>query len=128
MILKRKISSKTKILPRLIPLIIPDFEKHSDLSTPLVLSINNLDSKIWFKEFINLLESRIAKEYFPIMRLSEGEYQFFLGAQLPLFSGSKIQYTRSLFRFILDKINYKKKLVLLLFLVFLQEIMIKMKF
>lgn len=106
--LNRRISTKTVILPKIIPLIIPGFEKHAAISTVYTLSINTLDSLIWFKKFVDLLESKIGKEYLPVMRLSDGEYQFILGLQPPVYYGKLMNYLKSYLGFLNNKLNRNK--------------------
>ncbi len=83
----RKISKKTIILPEIIPFVIPDFKKHSEPVIPNVLSFKKINSEQWFYEFVSKIESKISKEYFPVMRLSDGEYSFLLGEKYPGFYG-----------------------------------------
>ena len=82
----RKIRSKSLILPNLLPLKIPGFLKENVNEVTNVLSFENDDLNEWFFQFIKDIESRIGKEYFPVMRMSDGEYAFLLGEKFPYFS------------------------------------------
>lgn len=83
----RKIPHKSIILPELIPFIIPDFKRHSEPITANALSFHKTDTRDWFEEFVATIENKIGKEYFPIMRMSDGEYTFLLGHRFPNKSG-----------------------------------------
>ncbi|MBK5214519.1 MAG: hypothetical protein JJE55_12760 [Flavobacteriaceae bacterium] len=83
----RKINPKSLILPELIPLIIPDFLNHSKPVLANVLSFEKISSEEWFMKFVNEVEGKIGKEYFPIMRMSDGEYTFLLGIIYPYLQG-----------------------------------------
>jgi hypothetical protein len=83
----RKINPKSIILPELIALNIPGFYYHSQPVTPNVLSFTKINSEDWFLEFVQLIESKLGKEYFPVMRMSDGEYTFLLGQQFPYKQG-----------------------------------------
>lgn len=82
----RKIHSKSLILPELIPLIIPDFLKECKPVLVNVLSHEKISSEKWFMKFVSNVEDKIGKEYFPVMRISDGEYAFLLGEKFPYFS------------------------------------------
>lgn len=75
----RKIDKRSLILEELVPLIIPDFLKHSEPVAPNVLAFNKKTSEDWFLKFADEVEAKMGKEYLPIMRLSDGEYSFILG-------------------------------------------------
>ena len=81
----RKINSKSLILPELIPLIIPDFLNESKPFLANVLSFDKISSQEWFMKFVNDVEAKLGKEYFPVMRMSDGEYAFLLGKKFPYF-------------------------------------------
>lgn len=83
----RKIDERSLILPELIPLHIPDFTEHTSSSIPNVLSFRKIESETWFLEFINEVVSKIGKEYYPVMRMSDGEYSFLLGDKYPYLAG-----------------------------------------
>lgn len=104
-LINRKVPKKSIILPHLIPLIIPGFEKHSSISTPYVLSFNHLDSQSWFYTFVDIIERKIGREYFPVMRLSDGEYKFILGLQPPTYGDNLINYLKFYMKYL-----YKKKI------------------
>ena len=105
----RIINSKSIILPELIPLNIPGFYKYSQSETANVLSFTKLKSEDWFKEFVNVIETKLGKEYFPVMRMSDGEYTFLLGQQFPYKQGYTIsQYVRKLLIVLRNKL-FKKK-------------------
>ena len=106
----RKIRSKSLILPNLLPLKIPGFLKENVNEVTNVLSFENYDLNEWFLQFTNDVESKIGKEYFPVMRMSDGEYAFLLGEKFPYFSYpynifSYLQQCISIFK---SKYIYKK--------------------
>lgn len=106
----RKINPKSLILPELIPLIIPDFVNHSKPVLPYVLSFEKISSEEWFMKFVNDVEGKMGKEYFPVMRMSDGEYAFLIGEKFPYFSSynnmfSYLQQCISIFK---SKYIYKK--------------------
>ena len=78
-----RINEESVIFPEVIKLEIPDFLNHSKLSNTYTLSFKNNDSKKWFNDFAEILISKIGKEYFPIVRISDGEYKFLLGELNP---------------------------------------------
>ncbi len=86
----RKIPKETLIFPELIPLIIPEFTKHVKSSIPNVLSFKKTDSETWFNEFAETIISKIGKEYFPVMRMSDGEFLFLLGPTYSYYTGDKL--------------------------------------
>ena len=84
----RRIRSKSIILPYLIPLKIPGFLKENINEVTNVLSLKKYNKNNWFLKFTKDIESKIGKEYFPVMRMSDGEYAFLLGEKFPYFSFS----------------------------------------
>lgn len=106
--LNRKINQKSIILPELIPLRIPGFLFHSEPFTPLVLSFSKKNSEQCFYEFINLVESKIGKQYFPIMRMSDGEFILLVNHTYPVFSGvSFFEYFKKVIKVFKAKILNK---------------------
>jgi len=83
----RRIPQKSLILPETIPLIIPDFKNHCENYVPLTLAFDKVDSEKWFFNFVDTVVSKIGKEFFPIMRLSDGEYTLLLGFHYPYVLG-----------------------------------------
>lgn len=96
----RKISKRSKILPLLIPFKIPGFEKYSQTIIPEVLSISYTDSETWYQDFVRSIEVTIGKSFYPIMRLSDGEYYFLFGERFPVLSGNPWFFLKSLLSFV----------------------------
>lgn len=93
----RKIPKKSIILPELIPFEIPGFLKHSRSVIPNVLAFQKIDSEKWYEEFLEKIVSKIGKEYFPVMRMSDGEYTFLLGYVYPYYNGhTLIEYLKKI--------------------------------
>ena len=104
----RKINPKSLILPELIPFIIPDFLNHSKPVLANVLSFEKISSEEWFMKFVNDVEGKLGKEYFPVMRMSDGEYAFLLGEKFPYFSSKNIfSYLRQCISIFKSKYIYK---------------------
>jgi hypothetical protein len=98
--INRKIAKQSLILEELVPLIIPDFLKHSESVVPNVLAFNEETSEGWFLKFADEVEAKLGKEYLPIMRLSDGEYSFILGNIPP------VTYNRGLLNSTLNILKY----------------------
>jgi len=105
----RNINRKSIIFPELIPLNIPGFNKHSQPVTANVLSFSRKKSEDWFFEFVELIESKIGKEYFPVMRMSDGEYTFLLGPQFPFKQGYTFSHYVKMVLSVLKIKLFKKK-------------------
>lgn len=104
----RKINPKSIILPELISLNIPDFDKHSQPVTINVLSFENITSDDLFKEFVDVIVSKLSKEYFPVMRMSDGEYTFLLGHHYPYMQGFTLkQYLKKVLIILRNRIFIK---------------------
>lgn len=102
----RKIEKRSLILRELVPLIIPDFLKHSEPVIPNVLAFNKVASEDWFLKFADEVEDKLGKEYFPIMRLSDGEYSFILGNISPvIYNRGLLNSTFNILRYIRNKIR-----------------------
>lgn len=72
-----------QIFPHSVPFVIPDFEK-TYREGDAVLSLNDINTKQWFEEFIVRIEQAIKKnEFLPICRMSDGEFMFCVGEKLP---------------------------------------------
>jgi len=80
--INRKICEKTLILDYLIKLDIPGFYKENNKT--YVLAINNYDSNTWYNEFCDFVLKNLGKKFIPIIRLSDGEYEFLLGNKPPV--------------------------------------------
>jgi hypothetical protein len=106
----RKIPKRSLILPELIPLTIPDFYKHSEPIVPNVLSFQKIDSEQWFNSLVDLVVSKIGKEYLPVMRMSDGEYIFLLGHIYPHYEGhTLVKYIKKVLSIAKQKLNSKKE-------------------
>lgn len=77
---RRKI--KSKILPHLIPFYLHGF--YNDVTTGHTLALEDIDCSDWFQIFIKKLTQQKEKKFFPICRLSDGEYTFICGNQPPI--------------------------------------------
>jgi hypothetical protein len=98
---KSRIKKESLILPHLIELNIPNFLKHSEKNKPLVLSNRRIKCEDWYYEFEHIVLSAMGKRYFPIMRMSDGEYIMMLGEKLPSRNGiSWFQYFKQLLAFV----------------------------
>lgn len=86
----RRIPKQSLILPYLIPHKIPGFKHHDEPIVTNVLSFKEGDSEPWFFNFVSKVEGTIGKEFFPVMRLSDGEYNFLLGEKYPYLTGHSI--------------------------------------
>lgn len=78
-----KIPSKYLILPYLIRHEMEGFES---LSSPdaVVLAPKRVDCRQWFHEFTDLVLTKIERNvYFPIIRLTDGDYPFLFGYDIP---------------------------------------------
>lgn len=78
-----KIPSKYLILPYLIRHEIEGFES---LSSPdaVVLAPKMVDCRQWFHEFVDLVLTKIERKvFFPIIRLTDGDYPFLFGYDIP---------------------------------------------
>lgn len=106
----RKIPKDSLILPEVIPLLIPDFIRHSEPITANVLSFQKTDSKDWYREFAETIENKIGKEYFPVMRMSDGEYEFLLGTKYPYLQGHGfIPYIKKIISIAKQKLFYHNR-------------------
>ena len=103
--IKRKISKKTLILDYLIKLNIPGFEKENQRS--YVLAPNNKDTITWFNEFCDFVFKNLGKNFIPIIRLSDGEYEFLLGNKPPIFDHNYFLFFKNYLIFIY-KIFFKR--------------------
>ena len=104
----RVISKKSKILKYLISLDIPHFSKEN--VNTCVLSVKNISSTAWYTEFVNIIKKNIGKKYFPIIRLSDGEYIFLVGLKKPLYYGNFFNYIRDYVIFLYEKFyKYRTK-------------------
>lgn len=106
----RKIPKQSLILPYLIPHKIPGFTQHDKPYVANVLTYRKQDSEKWFFEFVSKVENRIGKEFYPVMRMSDGEYNFLLGEKFPYFSGHSIlDFLKISVRYLNKKIFNKNK-------------------
>nr|WP_298994243.1 hypothetical protein [uncultured Polaribacter sp.] len=104
----KKINKKSIIFPELVPFVIPDFEKHNQEIVPKVLSFTNKSSQEWFNEFVTAVESKIGKEFYPIVRMSDGEYQFLLGDVPPIYHSDIVSFAKSSFMHFLRRLKKTK--------------------
>ena len=73
------------------------------------LSFNNIEINLQFTNFRSLFISCIGKKYFPIIRLSDGEYSFLLGDRPPARRNEYYTtYIAKYFKFIVRKLFIKK--------------------
>lgn len=98
--LKKKYKKKYRILNHIIPL---DFGNKE--CSGYTLAPELVDTNIWYQDFKNNLFILKKKEYLPICRLSDGEYNFMFGLQPPVFE-LNIMYIRLLLSFIKWKFFY----------------------
>jgi hypothetical protein len=77
----KEIPSQYKIFKYLVVLRIPEFERYWS-EDAFTLSPENVDTSHLYESFIRRIISSIeARKYLPIIRLSDGEYQFLFGDQ-----------------------------------------------
>lgn len=69
-----------RILPYSVPFKVPGF-MNTYYQGLVTLAPDNIDTEKWFKSFCDDVISRIGKEYYPVCRLSDGEFKLFLGEQ-----------------------------------------------
>ena len=93
----RAIPTSSLILPHLLEFEVPDFTQYSK-KKGYVLSFKDTSVKDWFYEFVELINKKIeGSEYFPVMRFSDGEYNFLVGLHFPLYTGHTLtEYLRLL--------------------------------
>ncbi|KHJ39129.1 hypothetical protein PBAC_07290 [Pedobacter glucosidilyticus] len=71
------------ILPFQVPFKVKEFEKTYQ-EGDFVLSLERKDINQWFDEFIKVIENAIVeRKFLPICRMSDGEFIFCVGEQLP---------------------------------------------
>lgn len=100
----RKIPTSSLVLPFLIEFTIPGFT-HYFKRKGYVLSFKEIDANAWFHEFAERVLSKVAsRDYYPVMRFSDGEYNFLAGIQYPLRDGNSFA---SYFRGVLSTFKYK---------------------
>lgn len=103
--INRKISNKTLILDYLIKLDIPGFKKENNKT--YVLSPIEQDSKTWFNEFCVFVFKNLGKKFVPIIRLSDGEYEFLLGNKAPVYDQKYFSFFKNYIIFLYKKV-FKK--------------------
>jgi hypothetical protein len=96
------LEKKYLILPHLIHLNIPFFLKHyrEDIKT---LSVLPDKSEYQYSTFVKLITDSIGKKYLPVMRMSDGEYNFILGEKPP------IKRNVTYFKFLHQYLKYLKR-------------------
>jgi hypothetical protein len=78
---RKDVPFQYKILPYLVVLRIPEFEVYCT-EDAFTLSPEEIDSSVWYESFVNRIILSIEKrKYLPVIRLSDGEYQFLFGDQ-----------------------------------------------
>jgi hypothetical protein len=82
---------KSKILTKEIEFYIPEFNKYYPKNYSKCLALRERDCAKWFEEFVEKVNKAIGKKYFPIMRISDGEFLFLLGKTAPDFRISMLQ-------------------------------------
>lgn len=75
-------SNRSYILKQRVPFYLDGF--YNNEVTGSTLSVKDIDCNEWFKEFCELINSLIGEKYFPVCRLSDGEYTFICGSQPPI--------------------------------------------
>jgi hypothetical protein len=71
-----------KQFPYDIDFYIPGYIKSYPIGRSKTLALKNIDCGVWFEEFFNLVIKKINQpSFFPICRISDGEFIFFLGEQ-----------------------------------------------
>lgn len=77
------IPKEYQVLPFQVPFKVKEFEKTYQ-EGDIVLSLEKKDINEWSDEFIEVIESAIIeKKFLPICRMSDGEFIFCVGEQLP---------------------------------------------
>ncbi len=99
------INKRTKILEHIIPHRIPGFTKNFEHGESYVLSPKLIDCETWFEDFSNKVIASIGKNYLPIMRLSDGEYQFICGPTPPVF-------TKKIGKYVIEYLKFLKEVLL----------------
>lgn len=69
-----------QVLPVITPLRIPDFFR-SYHEGDVTFAPVQIETEVWFKEFVQCVVNAIGKAYLPVCRLSDGEFRMFLGDQ-----------------------------------------------
>jgi hypothetical protein len=95
---------KSMIMDVLIPFYIDGF--YNNEITGHVLSVRDKDCNQWFEEYTQLFNDANPKRFFPICRLSDGEYTFLCGPQPPIKDNFIAQIASSI-RFYLKKWSSK---------------------
>ncbi len=95
-----KLKRKSMILDALIPFYIDGF--YNNEVTGYVLSLRERDCNQWFEEYTALFDDSKPKRYFPVCRLSDGEYTFLCGPQPPI-KESLVTQIISIIRFYLKR-------------------------
>jgi hypothetical protein len=71
-----------KYFPCDIDFYIPGYEISYPIGKSKTLALSSRDCGLWFEEFVNLVIEKInTPTFFPICRVSDGEFLFFLGEQ-----------------------------------------------
>ena len=104
-----KLYKNTKIFPEIIELVIPEYISHSKVDKSYTLSFIKIKCEDLYLQFIETLISKIGNEYFPVVRLSDGEYKFLLGNINPFFY--KKSYFKAFIYFIYNYFNSNRDFV-----------------
>lgn len=95
-----KIPSEYQILAHSITFELPQFEA-SLFKGAITLCPNDLGCSEWYQNFLSLLKNSIEeKRFFPVVRVSDGEYRFLFGEVRPSNRHDPIEYCKRYFIFL----------------------------
>ena len=75
-----------KKFPFLIDISLEEYEQSVKKKFVLQYSLANLENSVWYENFLNKIENSINQKYFPVLRISDGEFLFSLGFRFPKFN------------------------------------------
>ena len=104
--INRIISRDSLIFPFLQKLVIPNFRKENVHT--YTLTISETPTEILFKDFVETILKKKGLEYYPVIRFSDGEYEFLVGKKPSLFDG-KITYFAKHYLFYCYELAFKNK-------------------
>lgn len=69
-----------RVLPATVPFVVPGFERQHR-PDDYALASAPIDSKVWFDQFAARVENALGRQYLPVCRLADGEYEFLFGSR-----------------------------------------------